>query len=354
MKDNLEKISVADFDPDGVGIANGNFFGFPCDEQDADFVIIPIPWDATVSYGAGTAEGPRAMLEASLQVDLYDEKIRGGGDIRVWTAPESETIAQWNGTAREAAVKVIDTLAEGGDPESVEAYTEVVNKASDIVNSEVEKAAEQYLAAGKTPIIVGGEHSCPFGLLRALGKHYENFGILHIDAHSDTRKAYEGFTYSHASIMYNAINRLPAVGHITQVAIRDFCAAEHRLITENPKFSVFSDYDIHKALYEGENWKSICDRIIDSLPQNVYISFDIDGLTPDNCPGTGTPVPGGLTFSQADYMLHRLAVSGKRIIASDLCEVAPGDDEWDANVGARMLFKLLVYSRLNRQTFEKK
>ena len=89
----------------------------------------------------------------------------------------------------------------------------------------------------------------------------------------------------------------------------------------------------------------VCESIIATLPQEVYVSFDIDGLTPEYCPGTGTPVPGGLTFAQADWLLYRLALSGRRIIGFDLCEVAPGNSgDWDANSGVRMLFKLLVYS----------
>lgn len=347
-------MTIEGFDPDGVGIANGNFFGFPCDEENADFVIVQVPWDATVSYGAGTAQGPAAMIDASLQVDLYDEKVRGGGDLKVWTLPENQDIAAINEQARAAAEEVIAALEEGADPESVREQTELVNSLSDRLNAYVEQTAEQYLSKGKMPIVVGGEHSCPFGLLKALGKKYDEFGILHVDAHSDTRHAYEGFTYSHASIMYNATEQIPSVKRITQVAIRDFCAAEHKLISENPKFAPFTDYDIKSAIFEGESWKSVCDRIIASLPENVYISFDIDGLSPDNCPTTGTPVPGGLTFSQADYMLYRLATSGKRIIAFDLCEVAPGEDEWDANVGARLLFKMLIYSRLNKELSEKK
>ncbi len=342
------------FDPDGVGVANGNFFGFPCEEKDAEFVIIPVPWDATVSYGAGTAQGPSAMIDASLQVDLYDEKVRGGGDIRLWTLAEDEEVASMNAKAREAAEEVIAALGEGKDPLAVEKQVAAVNAFSERLNAYVEDKAAYYLSQDKMPIVVGGEHSCPFGLLKALGEKYSEFGILHVDAHSDTRVAYEGFTYSHASIMYNAVSQIPSVKRVTQVAIRDFCASEHKFISENPKFVPFTDYDLKSALFEGETWQSVCDRIIDSLPENVYISFDIDGLSPDNCPTTGTPVPGGLTFSQADYLLHRLSVSSKKIIAFDLCEVAPGENEWDANVGARLLFKLLLYSKLNGQLLAKK
>ena len=102
--------------------------------------------------------------------------------------------------------------------------------------------------------------------------------------------------------------------------------------------------------FGGRTWSDICEEIISNLPQKVHISFDIDALTPENCPNTGTPVPGGLTFAQADYLIYKLCKSGKQIIGFDLCEVAPGaEGEWDANVGARILYKLLVYTAQNRK-----
>ena len=333
------------FDPDSVGIANGNFFGLPCSEEEADTVLIQVPWDATVSYGKGTALGPAAMLEASLQVDLYDEKIPGAADMKVWTLPQDNGVAGLNMKARSVAEQVIAALESGADPASQESGCAVVNGYSQRLNEYVEKTAEKYLAQGRYVAVIGGEHSVPFGLIKALSERHPGMGILHVDAHSDTRAAYEGFKYSHASIMYNVMSGLPGVSRITQVGIRDFCSAEHALITSSHLFAPFTDFRIKEMLFSGTPWNGICDRIISTLPDEVYVSFDIDGLTPEYCPGTGTPVPGGLTFAEADWLLYRLAVSGKRIVGFDLCEVAPGGSgEWDANAGVRMLFKLLVYS----------
>lgn len=341
---------MAVFDPDAVGVANGNFFGLPCTEQEADTVIVQIPWDATVSYGKGTAGGPAAMLDASLQVDLFDEKIPGAADMKVWTLPEDEGLRSLNGRAGEVAGRVISSLEQGEDPENLKELCAEVNGYSERLNAYVGDVAGKYLAEGKNIALVGGEHSVPLGLIKALAEKYPGMGILHVDAHSDTREAYEGFRYSHASIMYNSMVEAKGLARITQVAIRDFCFAEHSLIKSSGLFRAYTDFGIKERLFGGETWKDICRDIIDTLPENVYVSFDIDGLSPEYCPGTGTPVPGGLDFAQADYMLYMLACSGRRIVGFDLCEVAPGPQgEWDANSGVRMLFKLLLYSMHSRK-----
>lgn len=336
---------AAAFDPDSIGIANGNFFGLPCNAEDAGTVLVQVPWDATVSYGKGTAEGPSAMLDASLQVDLFDERIPGAADMRVWTLPMNEDIVSLNSRTRSIAENVISALEEGKSPSSVAGLCSRVNEASEFLNSYVESTAERYLREGRRVAVVGGEHSVPLGLIRALSRRHPGMGVLHIDAHSDTREAYEGFTYSHASVMYNVMRQCPGVDRITQVGIRDFCSSEYSLITSSPLFAVFTDFRLKEKLFTGSSWDSICSDIISTLPHEVYVSFDIDGLSPEYCPSTGTPVPGGLTFPQADWLLWRLVRSGRSIVGFDLCEVAPGkDSEWDANTGVRMLFKLLLYS----------
>ena len=240
---------------------------------------------------------------------------------------------------------LIASLEDGADPVSLEGLCAEVNGCSHRLNEYVERTAEKYLDQGRTVAVIGGEHSVPLGLIKALSRRHPGMGVLHVDAHSDTREAYEGFRYSHASIMYNVMREAPEVGRITQVGIRDFCSAEHSLVTSSPLFAPFTDFRLKEMQFDGTSWNEICRRIIDTLPREVYVSFDIDGLTPEYCPSTGTPVPGGLTFAEADRLLYLLALSGRRIIGFDLCEVAPGENgEWDANAGVRMLFKLLVYS----------
>lgn len=176
--------------------------------------------------------------------------------------------------------------------------------------------------------------------MHALAEKHAEYGILQIDAHADLRNAYEGFTYSHASIMFNAL-KLPQVKKLVQVGIRDLCQGEAELVDQsNGRITTFYDYKIKNKLYEGNSWQKQCKKIIAQLPQKVYISFDIDGLDPKLCPATGTPVPGGFEFEEAVYLIKTLVQSGREIIGFDLCEVAPGDSEWNGNVGARLLYKL--------------
>jgi agmatinase len=119
----------------------------------------------------------------------------------------------------------------------------------------------------------------------------------------------------------------------------------------HPKVVPFTDFEIAEEKFQGMTWHEQCEQIIEQLPSNVYISFDIDGLTPDNCPTTGTPVPGGLSYQEAIYLLKLVAESGRKIVGFDLVEVAPAEEgEWDANVGARLLYKLcnLAYKSANK------
>jgi len=136
---------------------------------------------------------------------------------------------------------------------------------------------------------------------------------------------------------------------IVQVGIRDLCEGEVERIKSDRRIIMFDDWQLKDNAYSGMNWATQCEKIIATLPELVYISFDIDGLAPEFCPNTGTPVPGGLDFNQAIYLLQKLVKAGKTIIGFDLCEVAPGDrGEWDGNVGARLLYKLANLMYLSR------
>ena len=209
----------------------------------------------------------------------------------------------------------------------------------------------EWMDKGKLVALLGGDHSTPFGMMQALAEKYPAFGILQIDAHADLRIAYEGFTYSHASIMHNALT-LPQVNRLVQVGIRDYCEEEVNVIkANNGRVVTFFDRDLKQQNYSGKTWAQQVDEIVSHLPEHVYISFDIDGLDPKLCPNTGTPVAGGFEFEQAAFLMEAVAKSGRKIIALDLNEVAPGEtDEWDANVGARMLMRMcnLLASANNR------
>lgn len=354
-----------EFDASGVGVANGRYFGMPFPNDECPVVLVSVPWDATVSYSEGTAEGPEAIIGASVQVDLYDEKIPGSDALKIGTdetlidlgeenggqVPASEYIKAINAEARRKACRIIDRLAEGGelDKELLRMQDEV-NQSSQGVNYLVEQICSGYLSRGKVPGVVGGEHSVTFGAVKAAASSLgegQKLGVLQFDAHADLRNAYEGFEHSHASIMFNVLSKISNIGHLTQVGIRDFCSDEHDTVNREGRISAFTDTMIEEELAEGVTWKTICQRIVDTLPEHVYISFDIDGLEPSLCPNTGTPVPGGLSFQKAVYLL-RMVSSQRKIVGFDLCEVAPGDNEWDANVGARLLHKMALFAVFGR------
>jgi agmatinase len=163
-----------------------------------------------------------------------------------------------------------------------------------------------------------------------------------VDAHCDLRDGYEGFTYSHASIMFNALKEIPELQRLVQVGVRDYSESEWEYIkNSNYRVITYFDKEIRTRLFDGQSWKLIAEDIIDKLPQKVFISFDIDGLDRKLCPFTGTPVPGGFELEQVFFLFSKLLQSGRTIVGFDLNEVGiGGDTDWDANVGARVLFKL--------------
>lgn len=337
------------FNPNEPGVSNGNYFALPYSEQESDIIIISAPWDVTTSYRDGAHTGPDAIKDASLQVDLFDVNVKNAWEVKIGTHPLDQTLVKKNKKTRKLAQQVIALLQEGKVLPEESDILDIINRASHELNNNIQEVALNYINQGKTVAVLGGDHSVPLGNIRAIGEKYDDFGIFHIDAHADLREAYEGFKYSHASIIYNALKEVPQISQLTQLGIRDFCQEEANIINSDPRIRCFTDMELKQNSFEGKSWKKQCEEIIATLPANVYITFDIDGLSPELCPNTGTPVPGGLSFREVDYLLWMLANSGKNIVGFDLCEVAPGDnDEWDANVGARILYKLCIYTHHNK------
>lgn len=331
------------FDPDGVGVDNGAYFGLPFDPETARLVLVSAPWDVTVSYGAGTACAPDAIIEASTQLDFHEPLAPGLWHRGIATADVDCALKKESQRLRVDAQKVIVHLEGGGSPEDdlVARMVRRINKGCRAMNENIGAQAARWLDDGKIVGLVGGDHSTPYGLIRALGDRHEGFGILHIDAHCDLRDAYEGFEFSHASIMFNVLRDVPAVRRIAQVAVRDFSEGEAALAASSDRIATFDDLSLAAAMFRGETWDALCRRIVETLPQEVYVSFDIDGLTFENCPNTGTPVCGGLTFNQAVWLLDTLVRSGRRIIGFDVVEVTPAPEgRIDAITGARVLWKL--------------
>ena len=343
------------FDPNAPAGEDAGLYGLPHTVDDAHVIVVPVPFEATVSYREGTARGPQAILLASHQVDLFDGDVGRPYERGIAMLPVPEWFAALNDDARAAAVAAIDAQIEGEPPDADDIA--VVDAAGLRVNEWVQQQVATILGQGKLPVVVGGDHSVPFGAIAACAAHLGSkpLGVLHLDAHCDFREAYEGFRWSHASIMKNVLDRLPTT-KIVQLGIRDFGDAELDVVRGHPaRVVTYFDVQLRQARLGG-SFRALADRIVENLPHDVYLSFDVDGLDPALCPSTGTPVPGGLSFDEILAVLAALVGSGRRVIGLDLVEVAPPDeldddqlgDCWDANVGARLLYKMIGTALLSR------
>ncbi len=307
-------------------------------------MLLPAPYDATTSYRPGTADGPEAIFQASQQVDLHDGRYGAIYRQGIWMDRESTGVEEIRRLSVEAAGLARPLIEKGGAEEGDEGALERINATGSRVAQIIRDHTLGVMKEGKVPGLIGGEHAVSLGAIEAaatLGK----IGILQIDAHMDLRKAFEGFQWSHASIMHNVLTRVGNVETLVQVGLRDFGAREVEFAKSQGKRVQFHTDEAWKdRLADGEKLADLCRRAVEPLPDKVYVSFDIDGLDPAMCPHTGTPVPGGLSFHQALAVLHALHESGRTVVGFDLVEVAPGPDadepEWDANVGARLLYKM--------------
>jgi len=344
---------MTDFDPNGVGIANGNIFGFPYSEEEASIVIIPIPWDATASYGKGTSNGPKVILDASTQLDFFHPNLEKAYNTKVFMAPISDEWKEINDHCCELSIEYISFLEEQREEIAMKKFQsqiDEINKAHLALKENLKQRCLGLLENGKIPAVLGGEHSTPLGLIEALNERYEHFGILQIDAHADLRVAYEGFAQSHASIMDNVLKNCSNMQKLVQVGIRDISEREVDYSHSENRIKTFYDWDLKSEQYAGKTWNDQVEEIINHLPHHVYISFDIDGLRPELCPNTGTPVLGGFDLQEISYLFFKLVASGRTIIGFDLNEVAPGKSgDWDANVGARALWQLVCATEKSRR-----
>ena len=332
---------IKSFDANGVAV-NDNLFGLPFDEEHCELIVYPVPWGATVSYGDGTEFAPFDIQQASKQVDLFHPLYPDAWKKGFYMPDPDEDLLALSNETREKVEDYLNFLEnlEENDPQAVDLLKEI-NEACEKMVAKVERDTENLLKQGKKVILLGGDHSTPLGYLRTLAKQHQEFGVLQIDAHADLRNAYEGFTYSHASISYNFM-QLPQVKKLVQVGIRDYCQEEYDYAHSREDVRIFFDKEIKRESYQGKTWAQQCEEIIRELPDKVYVTIDIDGLDPKLCPRTGTPVPGGFEFEQVIYLLEKLKASKKIIVGMDLNEVGSSTDEsdWDANVGARMLFQM--------------
>ncbi len=335
---------LSDFDPNSVGNPNNGIFGLPFKEEDAKLVLLPVPWEVSVSYRAGTARASEHICKASLQVDLIDDDNPEGWKQGIFLRDADKNILLKSDYLRKEAELYINYISQGeivADSKFMCKVSREINEGSDFLNQWVYEQTKELLDAGKLVGLLGGDHSTPLGFYKAIGEKHGDFGILQIDAHCDLRKAYENIKYSHASIMYNALQEIPQLIKLVQIGTRDYSPSElEYILNSNQRVVTYFDKDLKERSYEGETWQKMADEIVNHLPQKVYISFDIDGLDPKLCPNTGTPVQGGFETQQLYYLFRKILKSGRSLIGFDLNEVGISTNEWDENVGARVLFKL--------------
>lgn len=333
------------FDINAVGQRNGKIFGLPFSYEESLVVIQPVTWEVTVSYQSGTAKAPKAILEASPQLDFYDFLLPDAWKKGIFMLPFSKDLYKLNRFLREQAEEYIHALenAEALDLKVHQTIIEQIQLECKLLNNTVEQQALSILNDGKVPGVLGGDHSTPLGNIKAALKYFPNSTLLQIDAHADLRPAYEGFQYSHASIMYNVLEETQ-LKKLVQVGIRDFCEQEYNYIQQSKgRIITFFDSNLQQQFFAGKAWMAVCEEIIKELGYEVYVSLDIDGLQPFYCPHTGTPVPGGLSFEQVCFLLDQIVKSGRKIVGFDLTEVVPNKkNPWNEIVGARMLYKLCV------------
>ncbi len=337
-------MNLSKFDPNSSGNPNYNIFGLPTSEEEAQLVILPVPWEVTVSYLAGTARAPERINKASLHVDIFDIDICDGWKKGFFLREPDKKILQKSDYLRKEAELYINFISQGENLDNNKFMCKTlkeVNEGCAFLNEWVYEQTKTLLNNNKLVGILGGDHSVPLGFFKAIAEKHGEFGILQVDAHCDLRKAYMGLKYSHASIMYNALSEVPEVIKLVQIGVRDFCESEWEYIqNNNNRVVTYFDKKIKELQYEGQHWSAISQQIIENLPHKVYISFDIDGLNRTLCPHTGMPVPGGFEAEQLYFLFKKILDTGRKIIGFDLCETGISSNEWDENVGARMLFKL--------------
>jgi agmatinase len=278
-----------------------NFCGLQSDWSAWDksrVVIIPVPYDLTTTYMPGTRLGPHAIIKASMQVELFDDELeQETAAIGIHTLPELE----------------VDTSGPAGMIDRVAA------------------AAQQVIGAGKFPVMLGGEHSVTLGMIRALLKTHPDMGVLQLDAHADLRDSYLGSPYNHACVA----KRIQELCPLVQAGIRNMSAEEFSFLSLSQIKSCSA-----RHMQGNTDWVA---KIIENLPQKIYITIDLDVFDPSVMPAVGTPEPGGLGWYEVLNLL-RTVCRERQIVGCDIVELCPqpmnpGPDF----LAAKLCYKLLGY-----------
>lgn len=292
-------------------IVPDNFLALPQESTDlkkAPFVVLPVPYEATTTFKKGTRYGPAALIQASAQVELFDEEV--------WDEP-------WKDGVHTAPVY--------NPSVPVEAFLKGLRD-----------EVARHVAAGKFVISLGGEHTIAEAPVAAYAAKHKDLSILQFDAHADMRPEYEGSVYNHAC----AAHRMSHFAPIVQVGVRNVGETEQALLNKG-RVRTF-------LMHETLDFRKHYDAILDALSDTVYITFDLDALDPGIMPGVGTPVPGGLSWFDATHLI-RECVTRKRVVGADVNELCPLVDSVVSEfTAARLAYKIIAYEWDKRRRTKKK
>ncbi len=282
----------------------GNFLDLkPLPVKEAEAVILPIPYEATTTYGGGTREGPEALLKASRQVELWDEELN------------------WDPSSAVRLATALPVTPEVSGPQAM--------------LDKIRRLVQPWIAQGKLILAVGGEHTVTLALIQAAQTRYPDLTVVALDAHADLRESYEGSKFSHACVL----RRVYELGRpLTLLGLRSYSQEEYQLLRVAPRLTVFKATDLDTTA----GWEKALDHLR-ALPGPVYLTIDLDALDPGIMPGVGTPEPGGLNYYQVISIVETLALRGP-VAGLDLVELAPipGQRASEFTV-ARLLYKALGY-----------
>lgn len=281
----MEKLIFGDFEPEYTNY------------ESAKIAILPVPYDGTSTWLKGADKGPQAILEASPNLEFYDIET------------DSEVFKH--------GIATLDSVTEDASPEAMSVA--------------VEQAMDGILKDEKFPVLLGGEHSVSIGAFRAIAKHYDNFSVLQLDAHSDMRDEYEGSSHNHACVMARAKELTP---DFVQVGIRSSAIEEKHNIESD---RIFYAHEIKES--GGTTWMY---EVSQKLQDNVYVTIDLDVLDPAYMPSTGTPEPDGLAYRDLLNLL-RLVNERHNIIGLDVVELCPNE----INKAPDFLTAKLIYQILS-------
>ena len=274
--------------------------------------VYPVPIDISSTFNTGSSMAPSTIRSVMHQLD-NNHPFLSNANTDIHFLNPHHTIESFQLQFFEPAQSIISKCnTEIPLTKKEKSLLDKINHYHQKVHQQIQKDSQNQLKKSSV-LLLGGEHGVGLGYVQALGTIHESFGILHIDAHMDCRSNYFGFNYSHASV-FTHYSQLHCVKSITQVGIRDYDVSEIKFQHQSATpFHVFYDYSIHRDLFKGTSWNSICTQIVESLPKKVMISLDVDGLDYCASPNTGTPVPGGIGPMTVVVLMKQTIESAERL-----------------------------------------